>query len=86
MQKLMGVNMCSGSQMPKAGRGLPRRKSGRSSWICNGAPNNRGSLPGGVGFRILHPMVTDNHAVVGALLVVAEAAWLEELAVQRMQS
>ncbi len=41
MEKLMGVNMCSGSQMPKAGQGLPpAQEQTIASWICNGAPNN----------------------------------------------
>jgi Stigma-specific protein, Stig1 len=41
VQKLMGVNLCSGSQMPKAGQGLPAGQTETiANWICLGAPNN----------------------------------------------
>jgi hypothetical protein len=41
VEKLMGVNMCSGSQMPKAGQGLLARQTQTiANWICLGAPNN----------------------------------------------
>jgi len=41
MQKLLGVNLCSGSQMPKAGSSLPSSDlQAISNWICEGAPNN----------------------------------------------
>jgi hypothetical protein len=41
MQKLVGVDMCTGSQMPKAGQGLPSPQIQTiAAWICNGAPNN----------------------------------------------
>jgi hypothetical protein len=41
MQKLLDIDVCTGSQMPKAGRSLP--KAGLDAicgWICSGAPNN----------------------------------------------
>jgi hypothetical protein len=41
MQKMLGVNMCSGSQMPKAGVTIPGNElQAISNWICAGAPNN----------------------------------------------
>jgi len=41
IHKLVGANMCFGSQMPKAGFGLPDTDVALiSNWICNGAPNN----------------------------------------------
>jgi hypothetical protein len=41
LQKLLGVNLCSGSQMPKAGSSLPASDlQAISDWICEGAPNN----------------------------------------------
>jgi hypothetical protein len=41
LQKLTGVSLCSGSQMPKAGQGLPAGETQTIvSWICSGAPNN----------------------------------------------
>jgi hypothetical protein len=41
MNKLTGVGICSGSQMPKAGSSLPSAQLQLiSSWICEGAPNN----------------------------------------------
>lgn len=41
MQKLLNVNLCSGSQMPKSGQSLPAAQLDKiSGWICSGAPNN----------------------------------------------
>jgi hypothetical protein len=41
VQKIMGVELCSGSQMPKAGQGLPAAELGKiTDWICQGAPDN----------------------------------------------
>lgn len=41
MNKLMGVSLCSGSQMPKAGSSLPKAEiNSIGAWICSGAPNN----------------------------------------------
>ena len=41
VQKLMGVNLCFGTQMPKAGVSLPRSELDLiGGWICAGAPNN----------------------------------------------
>jgi hypothetical protein len=41
MNKLMGVNLCFGSQMPKAGFGLPQADLDKiGSWICGGALND----------------------------------------------
>jgi len=41
MNKLTGVGMCSGTQMPKIGTSLPPSQlAAISGWICNGAPNN----------------------------------------------
>jgi hypothetical protein len=38
---MIGVDMCSGSQMPKAGQRLPSSQIQTiANWICNGAPNN----------------------------------------------
>jgi hypothetical protein len=39
--KLTGVGMCSGTQMPKSGGALPAADlDAIRAWICNGAPNN----------------------------------------------
>jgi hypothetical protein len=39
LQKLYGQNMCSGSQMPKAGVSVPSADLALiEAWICNGAP------------------------------------------------
>jgi hypothetical protein len=39
LQKILGVEMCSGSQMPKAGVSLPAADlEALSAWICQGAP------------------------------------------------
>jgi hypothetical protein len=41
MDKLLGANLCMGSQMPKAGTSLPTAQiDAIRSWICQGAPNN----------------------------------------------
>jgi hypothetical protein len=41
VQKMIGVNMCSGSQMPKQGQGVPSAETQTiANWICIGAPNN----------------------------------------------
>ena len=41
VDKLLGTNLCSGTQMPKAGSGLPAAQlSAITGWICQGAPNN----------------------------------------------
>ena len=41
MRKLLGTNLCSGSQMPKAGQSLPQRDlDAIGGWICAGALNN----------------------------------------------
>jgi hypothetical protein len=41
MQKLLNIDTCTGSQMPKAGQSLPKADlEAISSWICSGAPNN----------------------------------------------
>jgi hypothetical protein len=41
MDKLLGANLCMGSQMPKAGTSLPSQQiDAIRSWICQGAPNN----------------------------------------------
>lgn len=41
MQKLLGVGVCTGTQMPKAGQSLPQQQlDAISAWICSGAPNN----------------------------------------------
>jgi Stigma-specific protein, Stig1/Planctomycete cytochrome C len=41
LQKMLGVEVCSGTQMPKAGQTLPRPQLDViSSWICAGAADN----------------------------------------------
>ena len=41
MNKLTGVAICSGTQMPKTGTSLPAAQLDLfRAWICNGAPNN----------------------------------------------
>jgi len=41
MDKVLGVNLCSGSQMPKAGSSLPKAELDKiGAWICGGALNN----------------------------------------------
>lgn len=41
VNKLTGVDMCAGTQMPKAGSALPAGELDTiRRWICNGAPNN----------------------------------------------
>jgi hypothetical protein len=41
MQKLLKVDICIGTQMPKAGEFLPSDELALiASWICVGAPNN----------------------------------------------
>ncbi|HEY6560125.1 MAG TPA: hypothetical protein VI072_22730 [Polyangiaceae bacterium] len=41
MQKLLGTNLCTGSQMPKSGQSLPQHELDTiGGWICAGAPNN----------------------------------------------
>jgi hypothetical protein len=41
MDKLLGANLCSGSQMPKAGQSLPAGDLAKiSDWICQGAKQN----------------------------------------------
>ena len=41
LQKLLNVDICTGTQMPKAGQSLPQKQIDIiSSWICSGAPNN----------------------------------------------
>lgn len=41
MDKLLGTNLCSGSQMPKAGTSIPSTQIDLiRGWICQGAPNN----------------------------------------------
>jgi hypothetical protein len=41
MNKLRGVDLCSGTQMPKAGQSLSEPDlAAIESWICNGAPDN----------------------------------------------
>ncbi len=41
MDKLLGTNLCSGSQMPKSGQGLPKAQIDTiGAWICAGAQNN----------------------------------------------
>ncbi len=41
LQKLLDVDVCSGTQMPKAGQSLPQSQlDAISAWICSGAPNN----------------------------------------------
>ena len=39
LQKILGRDMCSGSQMPKAGVSLPAADlEALTTWICQGAP------------------------------------------------
>jgi hypothetical protein len=41
MNKLLGTNLCSGSQMPKAGQSIPADQlRSISDWICQGANSN----------------------------------------------
>jgi hypothetical protein len=41
MQKLLNVDICTGTQMPKANAAIPAKDLDTiSSWICSGAPNN----------------------------------------------
>lgn len=41
MQKLLNISVCTGTQMPKAGQGLPQKQLDLiSGWVCSGAPNN----------------------------------------------
>jgi hypothetical protein len=41
MNKLLGINICSGTQMPKTGGALSSSDINTiSSWICEGAPKN----------------------------------------------
>jgi len=41
VDKLLGTNLCSGSQMPKAGSSIPSAQIDTiRNWICQGAPNN----------------------------------------------
>jgi hypothetical protein len=41
LQKLLDLDVCTGTQMPKAGQSLPQSQiDAISSWICAGAPNN----------------------------------------------
>jgi hypothetical protein len=41
MHKLLGTELCSGSQMPKAGQSLPANQLALiSDWICQGAKDN----------------------------------------------
>jgi hypothetical protein len=41
MDKLLGTNLCTGSQMPKAGTSIPSTQlDAIRGWICEGAPNN----------------------------------------------
>jgi hypothetical protein len=41
MQKLLKVDICTGTQMPKAGESLPPNETALiAAWICVGAPNN----------------------------------------------
>jgi hypothetical protein len=41
MQKLLKIDVCTGTQMPKANQTLPAADLDKiSSWICSGAPNN----------------------------------------------
>jgi hypothetical protein len=41
MNKLMGVNLCFGTQMPKAGTSIPQAQLETiGAWICAGAPQN----------------------------------------------
>lgn len=41
MSKLLGVDLCAGTQMPKSGQSLPASELGAiSAWICAGAAND----------------------------------------------
>jgi hypothetical protein len=41
MDKLYGANLCTGSQMPKAGTSIPAAQiDAIRAWICQGALNN----------------------------------------------
>jgi len=40
VEKLMGVNLCFGTQMPKAGSIVTAEVQTIANWICEGAPNN----------------------------------------------
>jgi hypothetical protein len=40
MDKLMGVDLCFGTQMPKLGMITTAEQQTISNWICAGAPNN----------------------------------------------
>lgn len=40
IEKLMGVNMCFGTVMPKSGALSSAQIQTISNWICAGAPNN----------------------------------------------
>jgi len=41
VDKLLGTNLCSGSQMPKTGSSIPSQQIDLiRNWICQGAPNN----------------------------------------------
>jgi len=41
LQKLLNIDLCTGSQMPKAGQSLAEGElDAISGWICAGAPNN----------------------------------------------
>ena len=41
MQKLLGTDICTGTQMPKAGASLPSGDIDLiAAWICVGAPDN----------------------------------------------
>jgi hypothetical protein len=41
VNKLTGIGMCAGTQMPKTGGALPANEIDLvRAWICNGAPNN----------------------------------------------
>lgn len=41
IDKLLGVSLCSGTQMPKAGATLPAAQLAKiSDWVCQGAKRN----------------------------------------------
>lgn len=41
VQKLLGVDVCQGTQMPKAGQALPPAELDTiNAWICSGATRN----------------------------------------------
>jgi len=41
MQKMLNIDICMGTQMPKAGQSLPAAElAAINAWICAGAPNN----------------------------------------------